>query len=122
MKKLFENSYIYIEKESSEIPWAKIFTKQNCKELSDCDETTRMVLFDTVLAVEKCMLEFYNPKKINIALFGNYLPKLHVHVMARFENDSYFPEPMWGKKQRDGILNLPDFNDFQKLLEKRLKK
>ena len=122
MKKLFENSYIYIEKESSEIPWVKIFTKQNCKELSDCDETTRMVLFDTVLAVEKCMLEFYNPKKINIALFGNYLPKLHVHVMARFKNDSYFPEPMWGKKQRDGILNLPDFNDFQKLLEKRLKK
>ncbi len=122
MKKLFENSYIYIEKESSEIPWVKIFTKQNCKELSDCNETTRMVLFDTILTVEKCMLEFYNPKKINIALFGNYLPKLHVHVMARFENDSYFPEPMWGKKQRDGKPNLPDFNDFQKLLTKRLKK
>ncbi|MEA3433778.1 MAG: HIT family protein, partial [Campylobacterota bacterium] len=32
--------------------------------------------------------------------------------MARFEEDSYFPEPMWGTKQREGDLDLPDFEGF----------
>jgi len=32
--------------------------------------------------------------------------------MARFENDSYFPEPMWGQKQRESDLDLPDFEVF----------
>ena len=45
------------------------------------------------------MIDFYHPEKINIAMFGNYLPKLHVHVMARFKEDSHFPESMWGKNK-----------------------
>jgi len=32
--------------------------------------------------------------------------------MARFEEDAYFPEPMWGKKQRESHLNLPDLEIF----------
>jgi hypothetical protein len=32
--------------------------------------------------------------------------------MARFEEDSYFPEPMWGTKQREAQLDLPDFDTF----------
>jgi hypothetical protein len=29
--------------------------------------------------------------------------------MACFETDSYFPEPMWGQKQREAQLDLPSF-------------
>jgi len=118
--KLYENSLLYIVKEDSEIPWLKIFSKQNCKELSDCDKQTRERLFNVVLIVEKTMIEYYKPEKINIAIFGNYLPKLHIHIMARFKNDSHFPEPMWGKKQRDSKLKLPDFDTFIKLLLEKL--
>jgi diadenosine tetraphosphate (Ap4A) HIT family hydrolase len=46
------------------------------------------------------MLSYFNADKINIASFGNLLPQVHWHIMARFETDSYFPEPMWGQKQR----------------------
>ena len=58
------------------------------------------------------MLSFYKPTKINIASFGNYVPHVHFHIMARFENDSFFPEPMWGKKQREGTFKSEDFNQF----------
>jgi diadenosine tetraphosphate (Ap4A) HIT family hydrolase len=118
--KIYENSYLYIEKEISEIPWLKIFMKQNCKELSDCDKKTRDMLFETILQIENIMISYYKPTKINIAIFGNYLPKLHVHIMARFKNDSFFPEPMWGKKQREANLILPEFNKFRKILLKKL--
>ena len=117
---IYENDILYIEKEKSEIPWLKIFSKADCKELSDCDTETRKKLLEVMLLIETEMIKFYKPKKINIAMFGNYLPKLHIHVMARFENDSYFPEPMWGKKQRDSKLDLPDFEEFKQILLKQL--
>ncbi len=117
---LYENDILYIQKEDSEIPWLKIFSKKKCKELSDCDSKTKEKLLEVMLLIETEMIKFYKPKKINIAMFGNYLPKLHIHIMARFEKDSYFPEPMWGKKQRNSKLNLPDFEEFKQILLKQL--
>jgi len=110
--KIYEDELIFIEVEKSEIPWLKIFPVKKYKELSDCDDKTRTLLLQTMLIIEKKMIEYYKPKKVNIAMFGNYLPHLHIHIMARFEEDSYFPEPMWGKKQREANLNLPSFEVF----------
>ncbi len=120
-KFIFENEIFYIEKEDSNIPWIKIFPKKEYKELSECDKNTREILIKIMLIVEKTMIEFYHPEKINIAMFGNYLPKLHIHIMARFKEDSYFPESMWGKKQREDHLNLPSFDEFKKILLEKLK-
>jgi len=117
---IYENDLLYICIEESEIPWLKIFSKQDCKELSDCDNDSKNALFNALDTIEKTMISFYRPEKINIALFGNYLPKLHIHIMARFKEDSYFPEPMWGKKLRESSLDLPDFDRFIKLLTEKL--
>ena len=118
--KIYEDNNLYIEVENSEVPWLKIFPIKKFKELSDCDELTREKLFRAMLLIETQMIKYYKPKKVNIAMFGNYLPILHIHVMARFENDSYFPEPMWGKKQRDAKLDLPDFDKFKQGLLREL--
>ena len=117
---VFENDLLYILREDSQIPWLKIFSKKECKELSDCDTETKNALFQAMDTIEKTMISYYKPEKINIAMFGNYLPKLHIHVMARFKDDSYFPEPMWGKKLRDSTPNLPDFEPFKKILLEKL--
>ena len=64
------------------------------------------------------MLDYFKPDKINIASFANYLPQVHWHIMARYKEDSYFPEPMWGKKQREATLHLPSLDIFiQKLIQ-----
>ena len=119
--KIFENSHIYVETEDFEIPWLKIFAKKECKEMSDCDEETKRHIFKALELIEKEMIRYFNPDKINIASFGNYLPKVHWHIQARFKNDSYFPEPIWGKKQRESELDLPDFENFYKILKIILK-
>ncbi len=119
-QKIYENSYFYIEKENASIPWVKIFAQKSYKELSDCDEQTRNAMLEAMLIVEKEMLHYYNPTKVNIAMFGNYVPHLHIHVMARFEEDSHFPESMWGIKQRDGKLALPPFENFTTQLCQKL--
>ena len=116
MSILYENKTIKIEIEESEIPWLKIFTQTAYKEMSEVPAEIKFEIFDLLDVIEKEMLAYYKPKKINIASFGNYMPHVHWHIMARFEKDSYFPEPMWGTKQRDSELNLPDQKTFYKKL------
>lgn len=34
--------------------------------------------------------------KMNVAALGNIVPQLHVHIIARFEDDAAWPGPVWG--------------------------
>lgn len=117
---LYENAQIRIEIEPFEIPWLKIFTQKQIKEFSQCDETIKLEILRTLDIIEKEMLNYFNPDKINIASFGNYCPHVHFHIQARFKNDSYFPEPTWGQKQREANLNLKDFGTFYNNLSLKL--
>jgi len=109
---IYEDAQIYIEKEESEIPWLKIFTKEPYKELGDLPKELRVRLWEIYDIIEAQMKSYYNPTKINMASFANMLPRVHIHVMARFENDSYFPNSMWGEKLRDANLILADEKKF----------
>ncbi len=110
--KVFSNDLIRVEIEESEIPWLKIFTQVERREFSECSSEEKSAIFSALDVIEKEMLSYYQPAKINIASFGNYMPLVHWHVMARFKEDSYFPEPMWGTKQREASLELPSFEMF----------
>mgnify|MGYP001255383700 FL=1 len=55
----------------------------------------------TVAKVETVLRTSLQPTKINLASLGNVVPHLHWHVIARFDWDSHFPQPVWGAKQRD---------------------
>lgn len=120
MNTIWKNNDLYINVHESTIPWLKIFTKYPYKEMSEVPKEIRDEIYMILEIIEKLMIEYYSPTKINIASFGNYLPHVHWHIMARFENDSHFPEPMWGEKQREGKLNLPDFEKFRDRLLQEL--
>lgn len=117
---LYSNPLIYIEIHDSEIPWLKIFTHTHHKEFSQCSREEKEAIWDALDIIEKEMLEYFKPDKINIASFGNMLPRVHWHIMARFEGDSYFPEPMWGLKQREGCLKMAPMEPFRERLEASL--
>lgn len=119
----YENEHLYLEKEEAQIPWIKIFTKEAYKEFSHCPTFLQKELFDMILFCEKLLLEFYKPDKINIASFANYLPRVHFHIMARFKQDAFFPECMWGKQQRELVdLNLKSFDEFISFFNLKIKK
>ena len=120
MSLIYENDNIRIEVEQSEIPWLKIFTQHPYKEMSEVPGLIKFEIYDLLDTIEKEMLSYYKPKKINIASFGNYMPHVHWHIMARFEEDSFFPEPMWGTKQRESRLSLPEFEVFCKRVIKAI--
>lgn len=119
---IYSDEFIYIEVEPNALPWVKIFTKGEFKEISHCDDDSRKRLFDAALECEKAMIEFYNPDKINWASFANYLPKVHIHIQARFRDDEFFPESLWGKKQRDSVIRDIKIDEFSKFLNSRLER
>ena len=119
---IYENKNFYIETEPSEIPWLKLFTKEPYKELSDMPKEMRLELWELYDIIEKEMREYYHPDKINMASFANMLPRVHIHIMARYKNDSYFPNPMWGEKLREAKLTLPSAEKFYENILNALQK
>lgn len=111
---------IRIEVHESEVPWLKVFVKRSVREFSQCTAPEKRAVFEALDVIEKTMLEYYRPEKINIASFGNMLPQVHWHIMARFKEDSRFPEPMWGAKQRDASLDLPPIASLLRKIAGRL--
>jgi len=112
---VYSDQLIYIEIHDSEVPWLKVFTQRSVKEFSECNAREKSAIWHALDVIEKAMLEYYRPEKINLASFGNMLPHVHWHVTARFKEDSYFPEPMWGTRQREAALDLPP---MEPLIEK----
>ncbi len=120
MKTIYENSLVRVDVEKSEIPWLKIYSTKPYREFFDATEEVKDEIIRVLDVIGEEMIEFYEPEKINIASFGNYVPHLHWHVMARFKNDSYFPEPMWGKKQRRGSYKLNRFDEFLEVVKGKI--
>ena len=118
---IFENEWVTIEVEPSSIPWLKIFAKQPAKEFTDCDKATRKEIWRMLEVIETQMRAYFQPDKINIASFANYVPQVHWHIMARYSNDSHFPEPMWGPQQRPSMdLGFPPMAGFVAQLQSKL--
>lgn len=120
MSRLPESDLIRIELHESEVPWLTVFVKRRVKEVSQCTAEEKAEVFAALDVIEKAMLEYYRPEKINIASFGNMLPQVHWHIMARFKEDSFFPEPMWGAQRREADLHLPPVEPFIDLIAARL--
>jgi len=70
-------------------------------EFTDLSPSDRIACMDVVARVEAVLRERLSPVKVNLAALGNMVPHLHWHVIARFDWDSHFPQPVWGTRQRD---------------------
>lgn len=75
--------------------FCRVIWQGHVKEMTDLSLDDAHYFFGWVLKVEKAMREVLNPTKINLATLGNMAPHLHWHVIARFDNDACFPQPIW---------------------------
>ncbi|MBT9500187.1 MAG: HIT family protein [Burkholderiaceae bacterium] len=70
-------------------------------EFTDLSPSERSLCLEAVARVETVLREHLRPTKINLASLGNMVAHLHWHVIARFDWDSHFPQPIWGQAQRE---------------------
>lgn len=79
----------------------RVVSHPHVAEFSDLSAAQRERCMALVVAVEQVLVERLRPTKVNIASLGNVVPHLHWHVIARFDWDSHFPQPIWGAAQRE---------------------
>jgi diadenosine tetraphosphate (Ap4A) HIT family hydrolase len=87
--------------------YCRVILNAHQKEMTELTQRDRARLMKAVFTVEQLLLELLRPDKINLASFGNLVPHLHWHVIPRFADDPHFPNPVFGKKLREGARSLP---------------
>lgn len=84
-------------KNDKRFPWLILVPKKiailEIDELPLVDQN-RLLLEITELS--KLIKALYKPDKLNIASLGNIVAQLHIHLIARYKNDSTWPSPVWG--------------------------
>lgn len=78
-------------------PWLILVPrKPDLVELTDLSIAEQMEVLQEINLLGKILKEEFSAHKLNIAALGNVVRQLHIHVIARFENDASFPKPVWG--------------------------
>ena len=88
---------LYLQNESR-FPWLVLVPRrENVSELIDLSEEDQQQVMREIAIVSKLMKAKFHPDKLNVANLGNIVKQLHIHVVARYENDGAWPGPIWGK-------------------------
>ena len=78
-------------------PWIILVPKRdNIEEITDLTIEDQEQLLKELRMASHVMQEAFNADKLNIGALGNIVRQLHVHVIARYETDLAWPNPVWG--------------------------
>lgn len=104
-----QNLRIIVVHEDENTPaFCRVIWQAHRAEMTDLSESERTQLMNAVYQTESAMRQVLRPNKINLASLGNVVPHLHWHVIARFDDDAYFPAPIWAAKKRENTHTLPE--------------
>ncbi|MEE4246832.1 MAG: HIT family protein [Kangiellaceae bacterium] len=78
-------------------PWLILVPRvDNISEMYELTPEHQQTLWTETAYISKLMKSLFNPTKINIGALGNIVRQLHVHIIARNEDDVAWPGPVWG--------------------------
>jgi diadenosine tetraphosphate (Ap4A) HIT family hydrolase len=78
-------------------PWLILVPRvENAVELIDLSDLQQAELTREIAKASRALQTVFKPHKLNVAALGNLVPQLHVHVIARYEDDIAWPRPVWG--------------------------
>lgn len=78
-------------------PWLILVPRRPAlTEIIDLEEIDQVQLLGEITATARALKAITECDKLNIAALGNVVAQLHVHVIARRQNDAAWPKPVWG--------------------------
>ncbi len=82
---------------NSDFPWVILVPRlSNIIEITDLSDVDYNLLNAETKLVAQALQSESAPDKLNIAMLGNVVSQLHIHIIARYKNDKLFPKPVWG--------------------------
>ncbi len=78
-------------------PWLILVPRiSDAREIHKLNASQREQLFAEIQLTSEALESLFSPYKLNVAALGNQVAQLHVHVVARFQEDAAWPAPVWG--------------------------
>lgn len=85
----------------SRFPWAIVVPRrEGLVEFHDMTPADRRDLMEEAAKVSAALQKLTGAIKMNVATLGNVVRQLHVHVVARSEEDDAWPRPVWAIGER----------------------
>ena len=77
-------------------PWLLLVPERpDIVQFMDLEPADQRTLWDEIRHVTRVLDELWRPARVNLGISGIVVPQLHVHLIARFENDAAWPKPVW---------------------------
>lgn len=93
----FDLSLLLLSKDAN-YPWCILVPQvDDVFEIHHLSETEQQQLMRESCRLSEVMTSLFDAHKMNVAALGNVVRQLHVHHIARFEEDAAWPQPIWGK-------------------------
>ncbi len=87
-------------------PWVILVPRiEGACELHDLGEEHQAMILQESVAAGRVLSQVTRCEKINTAAIGNIVRQLHVHVIARRQDDANWPGPVWGFGVREPYGN-----------------
>ncbi len=81
----------------SHYPWLVLVPRyRDLRDLHDLPADKLAEVMEEVRKASEVLVQDFGAFKINVGALGNMVPQLHIHVVARFEEDPAWPAPVWG--------------------------
>lgn len=78
-------------------PWLILVpTQAGLRELHELSDDAFTAVSGAIKNLSLRLQTLTEAGKMNIAALGNQVPQLHIHIIARREDDAAWPGPVWG--------------------------
>ncbi len=107
-----------ILKNDRNYPWFLLVPRIiDVEELYQLNSEEQLLLMKEIKQLSLIIKDNFQPKKINVASLGNSVRQLHIHCVARSENDPLWPQGIWQNAYQPDVYNEEEL----KLLLPRLR-
>lgn len=83
--------------DDARFPWLVLVPRRaGLREFDDLDADAGMLLMHEIRSAMQALRGVTGRRKFNVGALGNIVHMLHVHVVARRDDDDAWPGPAWG--------------------------
>ena len=82
--------------DNSKFPWIILIPKRiKITDITDLNSKDQILLMKELVYVSRLMKKLFKTSRLNVEKIGNFVPQLHIHVIARHKKDTSWPLSVW---------------------------
>ena len=93
--------------DNSKFPWIILIPmRKNINDISELNSKDQTLLMREIVFSSNVIKNLFKTSKLNVEKVGNIVPQLHIHIIARYKNDSSWPLSVWVVKGKTYPTNI----------------